>query len=345
MHLRYLLLLLSGATLGLACSRLSDASNPMNRTLSDVPYMDAISLRTSYDRCLGSVDITALMNGLLGAATAEPTCQRAIADLVPMYSEYIWTSSGSSGDGSAMDDALDFTNAKAQKLCTTLLNVVPCLEKAIVPFVLKTINAGGCCTAALSDLATDFGAPIDVVVATLVRDLGNVLCSTQSPGFFNQGNQTCAYALAQSVLHAAVPVGRLVEAVAQLPTSEACKALVANAPFQMTQWRAMTPLFTAPYLPSTCVQPIDALISGVARWPWIQTTDMSKMLSASSCLSNPEEASQCLHLASGFASTCTYTTSLQLFTQALAPTKSSSSGSTTVSSVALIILSILYFYL
>ncbi|EQC35860.1 hypothetical protein SDRG_06610 [Saprolegnia diclina VS20] len=391
MHLRYLLLL-SGATFGLACSSLGDASSPMNHTLSQLPFMNATSLglSTSYATCIGSTDIKALSSGLLGAATAEPACLRAISDLMPLFSD--WSSAPShpkpsrftnntlshdsfsdKNESSRRDDtihhhpmvdALNFTNAKAQTLCAMLVNVVPCLEKAIMPFVLQTINAGGCCTAALNDVAAQFGASADVVVATLVRDLTNVFCSTQSPGFFSQGNQTCAYSFAQSALHAAAPLHRLFKAGVQLPTNEACSALVANDVFQLTQSRAMTPLFTAPYVPSTCVQPIDALLSGVARWPWIQTSSMwSKVLGAGSCLPNPANASECFHLPSGFASTCTYTTKLEFFTEALGPmttmapmtpaptnaTKTavqqgSSSGGKTVSSVALIILSILYYY-
>ncbi|OQR83909.1 hypothetical protein ACHHYP_14140 [Achlya hypogyna] len=320
------------------------------------PPASLAQLPTAYSLCLGSINATAVFQGLVATAMAEPACLRAVAALSPVLAD--WTkgrpspsdakSHGDHGptqhgkphkslppDGSHPRDkwvpselatVLAFTDAQAQAMCKALVDVVPCLEGALLPTLMTAVASETCCSPALAKVVDQFGSPAEVVLATLVRDAADVLCSTQSPGFDGQSSQTCAFAMAQSLLHAKVSLRRVAKSFLQLPTNQACSALVANVPFQLTNESELkAPMFTPPFVPSTCIKPLDTFVTWVSRWPWVQAR-WAPLFAPDDCLSssslwrarnNSKNTTKCLHIPQGFAETCSYTTTLNLFTGAM----------------------------
>jgi len=166
----------------------------LNATLNSAA---SISIPASFMKCLASVNITNETQ-LLASLLRNYTCQIALQNINIPEKVLI----------KAAQDRLigNITNSDfADNICpyyTT--SVFPCAVDSILPWItgLLGTRSGGCCDDLTTQIKGQLGDSIESTMKKLLQYVGNILCSTQSPGFDGTTTQTCGYSLISSFLAA-----------------------------------------------------------------------------------------------------------------------------------------------
>ncbi|KAF0693755.1 Aste57867_15329 [Aphanomyces stellatus] len=321
------------------CSSLADPGNAMYtsyiQSIASVPVLKQL-LPDTWLTCVGSLDPKAVATALTSSALTQPTCVASLAFIGTL------TSSPSALNISTKDLLTgQVSDASIQALCTPLTtSLVPCINTAILPAVLKQINANACCAGMVNDIKSWVGETPDVFLPKLINLVVDVPCSTQAPGLDGAASQTCTSSWLQSVAKITDTNAALVAAV-QVPNNQGCPMAQGN-PFTTTSGATAT-IFTKPVAPGACVQPVDDLLGYVRKWPVVKSTatvsdlfedgkcvkgsDVATLIGASSAadiatkfslkaneaalVAQLVNASSCLHITNGGLQSCAFAGSLK----------------------------------
>ncbi|KAH9109370.1 hypothetical protein LEN26_004191 [Aphanomyces euteiches] len=229
--------------------------------------------------------------------------------------------------------------------CSPLNDVIPCLERVVLPTILPLASSQPCCASFFDTISTASGeSPLDLISHGL-RNVADVLCSTQSPGFHGHSSQPCGYTFLSSVLATAdrnlqLLVLDILNSL-QIPNDQG--VLVARGASFTTTLNQTTSLFAAPFVPDTCVQPVDTLFTWIRHFPVFQAPVMGlplfSLFEDGQCVPGGQllsafaqawpdalsvdvldmleriitDSATCFHLANGYSTATSFTTKLSLF--------------------------------
>ncbi|KAF0708150.1 hypothetical protein DYB28_009795 [Aphanomyces astaci] len=232
--------------------------------------------------CIGSVNASDLLAAVM-PSLKDPVCATAYVSLLT------WKGEVSSALVSVAGEVL--TDKVFEAICAPFVDVIPCLESVLLQTVMPLVTSQPCCSSVLSDVVRNFGAPLDVIVSNATRLVADVVCSTQSPGFYNQSSQTCAFTLLESFLaptrkDPSVLFSNTLNAM-QVPNDQGVAAMSGKM-FKGTLNITKPALFTAPFLPGSCVRPANSLLTWVRSFPILQESTyglpLSQLFNDNSCL-------------------------------------------------------------
>ncbi|KAF0693129.1 Aste57867_15875 [Aphanomyces stellatus] len=261
-----------------SCQPLSTPGNPMLAALkSFVPNVTTLvaSFPPTWSSCLGSISPTSFMADIVPAMASQPSCAALPAVLAAPPSNTstnLWAS---------LNVSVDYCTATVQP-------VLPCINSVLLPAAVKQLNGNACCSAMVQDFKTAFGDAPDVFLTKLINMASDVICSTQSPGLNGAVSQTCGTAWTQSLTGGDVDASvstitsRLLTAL-QVPNNQACAAARGDA-FTTTTGQVVSTLFTKPYVPDSCIQPVDTLVSYMRSWPAYKTQGMPQLFENGQCI-------------------------------------------------------------
>ncbi|KAH9090743.1 hypothetical protein Ae201684P_006149 [Aphanomyces euteiches] len=313
------------------CPRVSDAQSILATSMLSILGLDIPNVFSSYEsllpsslsQCMGSLDANHL-GSLAQQVFSSPFCLRSME----------WFGAASSSSANTVDITKPAFLRKLEDMdvdyfnshCSPLNDVIPCWS-----FQLFSHWPSG-------------ESPLDFISHGL-RNVADVLCSTQSPGFHGHSSQPCGYTFLSSVLATAdrnlqLLVLDILNSL-QIPNDQG--VLVARGASFTTTLNQTTSLFAAPFVPDTCVQPVDTLFTWIRHFPVFQAPVMGlplfslfedgqcvpcgQLLSAFAqawpdalsvdVLDMLEriitDSATCFHLANGYSTATSFTTKLSLF--------------------------------
>jgi len=294
---------------GYTSSKIKYMVESLNATLNDTA---SIFIPASFMKCLASVNTTnelKLLNDLMLSYTCQTTIQNANIPgrvLIKAAQDNLMGNITNS----------DFTNSVCPFFMTS---AYPCAVDNILPWFTSLLNSrsGGCCDDLTTQIKGQLGDSIEATLTKLLQYIGNILCSTQSPGFDGATTQTCGYSLISSFLAAGKgDWTNKFKAIMQIPNSQGCKAVEGQS-FVLTDNKTTATLFKSNRLPSGCTAPISNCLSWMSNLPLITAMNMSSLLSNDNCyrinISRWDlpfgavlNGDMCLHIANGYSSTCQY---------------------------------------
>ncbi|CAK4151787.1 unnamed protein product [Aphanomyces euteiches] len=310
--------------------------------------------------CLGSINVSNIEKDMLTLVASEQSCARAALSLMPLYNAGASLSNPSQkrklqiqSRNPSFQEMLNISDASVQSVCKPMLDIIPCIERAVIPYAMGLLNGSSCCSPVLTGVTNMTGEPLDRLVSRLLRRLANIACSTEAPGF--GVNQTCGFTLVKSFAVAMDSSKSFLEAFMQIPNDQGCSA-ISGLPFSSTTGANVSSIFIKPFVPSVCAQPMDSLVQYIASFPFVQQITwkgirLLDLLTNGKCIrgdtialamefpsgspvtewvSRHFNASQCYHIANGMDTCPSNGDKLQLFTTLLGPSKwdQDSSGQT-----------------
>ncbi|KAH9115400.1 hypothetical protein AeMF1_010561 [Aphanomyces euteiches] len=231
---------------------------------------DSVQRATSYlppyiGECLGSVNASFLLE-TISPSLREPACAKAYATAVTLQADVTVLTSSTSQNISS--------STVFSTVCTSLSDLVPCLDYSVFPSLLSVVANESCCSPLFDATTANFGSNLTALLTTFLHHVSDVICSTQS--FPNDAKQpTCGSTFVESFLAPAArdnPWVLLMNALnaIQIPNDQGVAAM-SGFVFRSTINTTKPAIFTKPFLPDSCVQPVDTLLTWIRSFPLLKT--------------------------------------------------------------------------